>query len=57
MKDKETKRREAAARNEAWQKLSAKQQLAALDKRFGKGKGATKQRARINERLSQPVSD
>jgi hypothetical protein len=43
----EIKRKEAAERTEAWQKLSPVQQLKALDARFGEGKGAAKQRARI----------
>ena len=41
------KRAEAKERAEAWQKLSPVQQLKALDTRFGAGKGATKQRARL----------
>lgn len=34
-------------RTEEWQTLSPKEQLKALDKRLGKGKGAAKQRARL----------
>lgn len=41
------KRAEAKERAEAWQKLSPVQQLKELDRRFGEGKGAGRQRARI----------
>jgi len=44
---KDLRRREAEERNKAWSGLTHTQQLAALDLRFGEGKGATKQRARI----------
>lgn len=44
---KQRKREEAEVRNEAWRQLSPQEQLAELDKRFGKGKGATKQRKRL----------
>jgi hypothetical protein len=42
-----SKQDEAKERAEAWQKLSPVQQLKALDARFGEGKGAGRQRARI----------
>lgn len=35
------------ARNEAWRKLTPAEQLKALDMRLGKGKGAKRQRARL----------
>jgi hypothetical protein len=38
---------QAQERQDAWDKLTPIQQLAALDKRLGKGVGAKKQRARI----------
>jgi hypothetical protein len=41
------RKEESLARNEAWQKLSPKEQLALLDTRLGEGVGAKKQRARI----------
>jgi hypothetical protein len=46
------KRRAAAEeRQEAWAKMTPQQQLKALDGRLGKGVGAKKQRARIQERI------
>ena len=47
---KETLRKEAEERNAAWAKLSAKQQLAELDKRRGK---STRQRARITKKHAE----
>lgn len=52
MKPKQQKRTEAAARDTEWRKLTPKQQLAALDRRLGKGVGAAKQRARLQETLN-----
>lgn len=43
----EIKRQEAKERDAAWQKLSPKEQLEALDRRLGKDVGATRQRARL----------
>lgn len=43
----ERKQQEAKARNEKWASKTSFQQLASLDSRFGIGKGAVKQRARI----------
>jgi hypothetical protein len=40
-------REDAAERKEARAELSSKQQLALLDKRFGAGEGAKKERARL----------
>lgn len=48
------KRAEAKERAEAWQKLTPVQQLKALDARFGAGKGATKQRAKIQKLIEGP---
>jgi len=50
----EIKRKEALERNEAWAKLSPVQQLKALDSRFGEGKGAARQRARIQAKIDRP---
>lgn len=47
---KEFRRKEAEARQEAWQKLSVREQLAALDSRPG---GSKKQRARLEALLKQ----
>ncbi len=47
------KKSEAKERDEAWRKLTPAEQLVALDRRLGAGKGATKQRARI---LAQVVA-
>lgn len=49
----DSKRREATERDEAWQKLTPEQQLEALDRRLGKGQGATKQRARLAASLER----
>ena len=51
MNDKQT---EAIVRNEAWAKLTYEQQLADLDRRLGKGIGAKKQRARIQNKIDNP---
>lgn len=45
---KEQLRKDSAERLAAWQKLSPKKQLAAINERMGDGVGATKQRARLN---------
>lgn len=50
----ELKRSEAKERQEVWSKLSPKEQLAALDARLGKGIGATKQRARLQNLIDRP---
>ena len=54
MNTKQIKQTEAAVRNEAWAKLTHKQQLASLDERLGKGIGAKKQRARIQYKIDNP---
>jgi hypothetical protein len=41
------RRTEGEARNTAWAKLGAKEQIASLDKRLGEGVGAVKQRFKI----------
>lgn len=46
---KESRQSEAKERQEAYNKLSTSEKLAQLDKAFGKGKGATRQRARLNK--------
>ena len=52
--DRKEARREAAEEaNKAWQALSPVEQLSELDERLGKGKGASKQRVRINKKLTQ----
>ena len=48
---KEQKRREAEERNAAWAALTFEQQLESLDRAFGEGKGATKQRVKIHEKI------
>jgi len=50
---KERKRKESQDRLESWRKLSPQQQLDALDARLGKGVGATKQREKLNAKLSE----
>ena len=54
MNTKQIKETEAIVRNEAWAKLTPKQQLASLDERLGKGIGAKKQRARIQYKINNP---
>ena len=54
MNTKQIKETEAIVRNEAWAKLTPKQQLASLDERLGKGIGAKKQRARIQYKIDNP---
>ena len=41
------KREHADKLNEQWSSLNIAQQIAELDRRLGKGQGATKQRARL----------
>jgi len=47
--NKERKRTEAKARQEAYNKLSPAQKLAALDEKFGENKGAIKQRLKLHQ--------
>ncbi len=47
MKRKQPDPKAIAERLAVWQKLSSTEQLAALDRRLGKGVGATKQRKRL----------
>lgn len=51
MKTKQQKQTEAAARDAEWRKLTPRQQLASLDQRLGKGVGAKRQRARLQEMI------
>lgn len=48
---KDQKRREAEQRNAKWAALSFDEQIAYLDKLFGKDQGAAKQRAKIAKRM------
>ena len=45
------RQKEATERNQAWAALSVREQLAALDRRLGKGLGAKKQRGALSARL------
>ena len=47
----EIRREEAIERQEHWSSLTPQEQLVELDRRFGKGVGAVKQRFKINQRL------
>lgn len=49
MKSKNLKCTEGAARNDAWRSLTPAQQIASLDGRLGKGRGAKRQRAKLAE--------
>jgi hypothetical protein len=51
-----TRHKEAVERNRDWESLSFVQQKAELDKRFGKGLGATKQRAKIQKFIDQGLT-
>ena len=51
--DRDRRREEAEARNAIWAALTPQQQLTELDKRFGVGKGATKQRAKLAKKLQK----
>jgi len=48
------KREEAKERLAVWTKFTPEQQLARLDSMFGKGKGAGRQRARLEKKLNMP---
>ena len=48
----DVKRIEAEERNAKWQALSFEQQIASLDKTFGKDKGAAKQRTKIARQIA-----
>ena len=47
------KREEAQERQAAYSKLTPQQKIAALDARLGKGVGAVKQRARLQELIKE----
>ena len=51
--NKANRQKEALERDAFWAKLTPQEQLAALDKRLGKGVGAEKQRARIQARIDE----
>lgn len=51
-RNKERKRAEAKTRQEASGKLSSQQRLERLDRLFGEGQGATKERLKLHMRLS-----
>ena len=51
----ERKRKEAEARQAAYQALTPQQRLDRLDKAFGKGQGARRERARILKALTAPA--
>ena len=53
MKSKDLKRKEEAARLEARAKRGDEGQLKRLDKMFGKGQGAKRERARLTEILAR----
>ena len=47
MKDKEQRQAEAKERQEGYASLTKEQKIGMLDRRFGEGKGAVKERAKI----------
>lgn len=51
----EERAKNAQASNEAWRKLTPKQQFKALDDRLGKDQGAKKQRARLAALIESKV--
>lgn len=52
-KNKERKRAEAKIRQETSDKLSPQQKLEKLDGLFGPGKGATKERIKLHQKIAQ----
>lgn len=50
---KEMRRKDAEERQAAYDKLSPKERLARLDAKFGAGKGAKKERAKLAKRLAK----
>jgi len=50
------KTEEGQERNDAWRALSPSEQLADLDRRLGKGVGATRQRKKLASEL-EPTND
>lgn len=57
---KETKARKTKEHEERvanWQRLSPGEQMRQLDARFGEGQGAKKQRARIQKRVMDALTD
>ena len=57
MKSKQLKQEEATTRQELRNKFTARQQLSALDKKFGKDAGATKERLRLMEKMKYDEGD
>ena len=53
MKTKAEKRKEAQSRQAAHDELTPREKLAKLDRKLGKGKGAVKERAKLNERVAE----
>lgn len=53
----EQKKTEAAARQEAYNALTPAQKLERLDKAFGAGKGAARERARIAKKMAKPSGE
>lgn len=53
MKSKADKREEANKRQDESNKLTTRQKIDLLDKKYGKGKGAERQRARLNKKLEK----
>jgi hypothetical protein len=47
----ERKREEAEARQAAYDSLTVQQKIARLDKKFGNGQGASKERAKLQKQL------
>ena len=50
---KERKQKEAIERKEAYDKLTVQQKLDRLDAKFGTGKGAARERARLEKQLNR----
>jgi hypothetical protein len=55
--NKERRRVEAEARTAAWQAMTPNEQMLDLDSRFGKGKGSTKQRVKIQKLIDAGKGD
>ena len=52
-KSKEIKQEEAIMHNKTHDRLTIQQKITKLDKKFGKDKGATKERARLTKQLAK----
>lgn len=55
MKSKDQRKKEALERQEEYNSMTIAQKILKLDLKFGEGKGAVKQRAKLAYQASQPI--